>query len=142
MAENPDPALVRAPDSNASLIASHLVYHTVDFDGSGLIETLNILLARAEQVRKLNHRLILLDERVAKKEVTSQEEYNAELLDGLYETTCMKWFMASAFKELAKRLEGEVYGAQVRCVPIKQITYNADGEVESFRLESSEDKPT
>ena len=115
MPEKTDPPPVRPPESNAPLIAGHLVYQTVDLEGSGLVNTLNLLLARAEQIRTLNLRLIELDRRVQKKEVTTQEEYNAELLEGLYETTCLKWFIACAAKDLAKRLEGEVYGAQIRC---------------------------
>jgi hypothetical protein len=138
MPEKADTAPVRPPESNAALIAAHLVYHTVDLDGTGLVNTLSLLQARAEQVRTLNQRLIELDRRVFEKQVTTQEEYNAELLDGLYETTCLKWFLASTMKELAKRLEGEVYGAQVRCCPIRQITFTADGQVESFLLDSTE----
>lgn len=138
MPEKADTVPVRPPESNAALIAGHLVYQTVDLDGSGLVNTLTLLLARAEQVRTLNLRLIELDRRVLEKKVTTQEEYNAELLDGLYETTCLKWFIASALKDLAKRLEGEVYGAQIRCCPIRQITFTPDGQVESFLLESQE----
>ncbi len=141
MPEKADSSPVRPPESNAALIAGQLVYRSVDLDGSGLVNTLSLLLARAEQIRTLNLRLIELDHRVAKKEVTTQEEYNAELLDGLYETTCLKWFLASTMKDLAKRLEGEVYGAQIRCAPIRQITYTDDGQVESFLLESSEKRP-
>jgi hypothetical protein len=137
MAEKLDMSPVRLPQSNASLIADHLVY-APDLDGSGLVKLLGVLQSRVQEIQALTVRLIDLDRRVFEKQVTTQEEYNAELLDGLYETTCLKWFVACALKELAKRLEGEVYGAQIRCVPIRQITFTVDGQVESFRLESTE----
>jgi hypothetical protein len=129
---------IRPPESNVAQVAGQMVYQSVDIDGSGLVNTLTLLLARAEQIRALNNKLVDVDHRVVKKEVTSQEEYNAELLDGLYETTCLKWFLASTLKELARRLESEVYGAQIRCCPIRQITYTSDGEVDSFLLESDD----
>lgn len=135
MPEKAELAPARPPESNAELIARRLVYHTVDLDGSGLMNVLTLLHARAEQLKTLNLRLADLDERVAQKKVTSQEEYNAELLDGMYETTCLKWFLACTLKELARRMESEVYGAQIRCVPVRQITFAEDGQVESFRLD-------
>jgi len=102
---------------------------------------LMVLLARAGQLRSLNHRLGDLDRRAASGEVATQDEYNAELLEGLYETTCLKWFLAAAMKELAVRLESEVYGAQIRLNPIRQITFAADGQVESFLLAFPEVQP-
>jgi hypothetical protein len=126
---------VRPPESNAEEVIDRLVYQTDDLDGSGVVKVLKLLLTRAEQLRKLNRKLANADQRVVKKEITTQEEYNAEILDGLYETTCLKWFLATALSELAWRLESEVYGAQLRCNPIKEIVYNAEGEVESFLLE-------
>src|SRR4051812_39391982 len=106
----------------------------VDLDGSGAVDVLGLLRARAEQVRELNHRLADLDQRAASGEVATQDEYNAELLEGLYETTCLKWFVACVLRELTVRLESEDFGAQIRLNPIRQITYAADGQVESFLL--------
>jgi hypothetical protein len=139
--EKAETALIRPPESNAQHIARCHVYHTVDLDGSGVVQMLALLEARAEQLRSLNLRLNDLDQRVARREITTQEEYNAELLDGLYETTCLKWFLACALKELAARLESEVYGAQIRLNPIRQITFAADGQVESFLLDFPEVGP-
>jgi len=134
-------ALLRPPESNAQHVGRCLVYNTVDLDGSGVINVLMVLLARAGQLRSLNHRLGDLDRRAASGEVATQDEYNAELLEGLYETTCLKWFLAAAMKELAVRLESEVYGAQIRLNPIRQITFAADGQVESFLLAFPEVQP-
>src|SRR5437867_3436083 len=116
--EKTEAPLVRSPESNAQHLARCLVYNTVDLDGSGVVNVLALLQARAEQLRSMTLRLSDLDRRVMEKEITSQEEYNAELLDGLYETTCLKWFLACTLKELAGRLEGEVYGAQICLNPI------------------------
>ena len=135
MTEKSQSALLRPPESNAQHVARCLVYNTVDLDGSGVINVLAVLQARAEQLRRLNHRLGDLDRRAASGEVASQDEYNAELLEGLYETTCLKWFLVCALRELASRLEGEVCGSQIRLNPIGQITFAPDGQVESFRLE-------
>lgn len=138
MSEQPKTPGVRPPESNAQTVASRLVYQTVDLDGTSLIHTLSLLLSRAAQLKAHNLRLLALDEKVKKKEVTTQEEYNAELLEGLYETTCLKWFLAAALKELARRLESEALGAQIRCAPIRKITFTPDGDVESFLLESDD----
>lgn len=141
MPEKPEPTLTRPPESNAQLIAGRLIYNFVDLDGSGVIQVLSLLQARAEQIRALNLRLNDLDQKVARKEIVDQEEYNAELLDGLYETTCLKWFLTCTLKELARRLESEVYGAQIRLNPIRQITFTEDGQVESFLLDFPDVEP-
>ncbi|HYT94213.1 MAG TPA: hypothetical protein VEL76_36190 [Gemmataceae bacterium] len=133
--EKAEAARVQLPESNAQHIARCLVYNTVDLDGSGVVHVLALLQARAAQVRAMNLRLSDLDRRMASREIASQEEYNAELLEGLYETTCLKWFLASALRELAVRLESEVSGAQVCLNPIRQITFASDGQVESFLLD-------
>jgi hypothetical protein len=141
MMEKAQSALLRQPESNAKHVARNLVYHAVDLDGSGVIHVLAVLQDRAEQLRALNGRLSDLDRQVALGEITTQQEYNAEMLDGLYETTCLKWFLACALKELGGRLEGEVYGAQIRLNPIGQITFAPDGQVESFLLDFPEVGP-
>lgn len=141
MAEKTHPTLTRPPESNAQVIANRLIYNFVDLDGSGVIQVLQLLQARAEQVRSLTLRLNELDQKVQRKEITHQEEYNAELLDGLYETTCLRWFLACTLKELARRLESEVYGAQIRLNPIRQITFTEDGQVESFLLDFPDVEP-
>ena len=64
------------------------------------------------------------------------EPTSAEVLDGLYETTCLKWFLACALRELSVRLESEVYASQLRLKPIRKITFTEDGQVESFLLDS------
>jgi hypothetical protein len=133
--ENAQSALRRQPESNAQHVARGLVYNMPDLDGSGVMQVLATLYARAEELRAMNHRLSDLDRRLLLREITTQEEYNAELLEGLYETTCLKWFLACALKELAGRLESEVYGAQICLNPIRTITYASDGTVESFRLD-------
>jgi hypothetical protein len=126
---------VRQPESNAQHLARCLVYNTVDLDGSGIIHVLTLLQARAEQLKAMNLRLGDLDKRLVMREIATQEEYNAELLEGLYETTCLKWFLACVMKELTVRLESEVTGAQICLNPIWQITFAEDGQVESFRLD-------
>jgi hypothetical protein len=136
-----EPPQVRAPESNAQHLARCLVYGSVDLDGSGVVNLLALLQARAQQLRALNLRLSDLDRKVFEKAITSQEEYNAELLEGLYETTCLKWFLACTLRELSGRLESEVYGAQIRLNPIRKITYAEDGQVESFLLDFPEVGP-
>jgi hypothetical protein len=133
--------LIRPPESNAQHIARSLVYQTVDLDGSGLVNVLALLHARAEQLKAMNLRLSDLERRVVDREIATQEEYNAELLEGLYETSCLKWFLACASRELAVRLESEFYGAQIRLNPIRQITFAPDGQVESFLLDFPEISP-
>src|SRR5262249_47441542 len=128
-------AAVRPPESNAQHVARCLVYNTVDLDGSGVVNVLALLQARAEQLRTMNLRLSDLDRPVLNRKISTQEEYNAELLEGLYETTCLKWFLACTLKELGTRLESEVYGAQIQLNPIRKITFAPDGQVESFRLD-------
>ena len=135
MPDKADSALKRAPESNAEFVARCLVYNLVDPDGSGMVQVLALLLARAEQIRSLNVRLAELDRRVASREIPTQEEYNAEVLEGLYETSCLKWFLACALRELSQRLESEVYGSQICLNPIRKITFTADGQVESFLLD-------
>jgi hypothetical protein len=139
--EKAESALARPPESNAQHVARCLVYNTVDLDGTGVLNVLAVLQARAEQLRSMNHRLSDLDRRMANREIATQEEYNAELLEGLYETTCLKWFLACTLKELGVRLESEVYGAQIYLNPIRQITFAADGQVESFLLDFPEVGP-
>jgi hypothetical protein len=134
-------APVSPPESNAQHVARCLVYNNVDLDGSGVMNVLAILHARAEQLRAMNHRLNDLDRRVVLREIATQEEYNAELLDGLYETTCLKWFIACTLRELAVRLESEVYGSQICLKPIRQITFAPDGQVESFLLDYPDVNP-
>jgi hypothetical protein len=133
--EKVDPTLRRPPESNAQDVARCLVYNYLDLDGTGVMDVLALLYARAEQLRTLNLRLNDLDQRVVTREIASQEEFNAELLEGLYETTCLKWFLACAMKELGGRLECEVYGSQIVLNPIRQITFAPDGQVESFLLD-------
>jgi hypothetical protein len=139
--EKAQAAPVRTPESNAQHVVRCLIYNAVDLDGSGVVNVLSLLQARAEQIRSMNLRLAGLDQRVASKDISSQEEYNAELLEGLYETTCLKWFLVNALKELTVRLESEVYGAQITLNPIRQITFAPDGQVESFLLDFPEVDP-
>jgi len=66
------------------------------------------LLARAEQIRALNNKLVDVDHRVVKKEVTSQEEYNAELLDGLYDEPDRTVIVSEALQAIiSHRSDGE-----------------------------------
>jgi hypothetical protein len=141
MPEQADASLKRTPESNAEYVARCLVYPLVDLDGSGVVQVLELLRVRAEQILSLNHELSELDNRVARQEITSQEEYNAVVLEGLYETTCLKWFLACVLRELGTRLESEVFGAQICMNPIRQITFAPDGQVESFLLDFPEVRP-
>ena len=49
MSDKTPTSAIQPPESNAQDIASRLVYQTVDLDGTGLINTLSLLLSRAAQ---------------------------------------------------------------------------------------------
>ncbi len=124
------------PESNVDSVAINLDSRTVDFDGGGLVEVLGVLTARAEHIKTLNVRAARFEQEVlAGQKVPEQDEFNAVLLDAWYETTCLKWFVACAFKKLSEHLEYEVHQKQNHMRRIRRVVYNDAGEVESYELD-------
>jgi hypothetical protein len=122
------------PESNADAVAKQLVFTTIDFDGQGLVAAMRLLLSRAEELQALHQRTAAFDDRLLSGQVSDQMDANAELLDALYDTSCLKWFLSRAMKELAEHLGFDVYQKQQHVLAIEQITYTDQGGVESYRL--------
>jgi len=125
------------PESNIDDFVSQLVFQTDDLNEVGLVDVLRVLLARAEQIKKMSSNLEAFGfDMLSAEQMPSQEEVNAALLDGWYETTCLKWFLACTFKRLGEHLEHIVYQNQQHFRPIESIRFSGNGEVESFKLKS------
>ena len=141
MSADSDPRSNALPESNADSVASKMVFESVDGDGTGLVGVLRLLLSRAEQITAIHQKFGQLDQQLLAGHLPEQEEFNAELLDVLYDPICLKWFLARAFKAISERLEFEVYEQQQNLRPICSIVFNNNGDVESFRLQSSDVSP-
>jgi len=122
------------PKSNADAVAGRLIAETFDLDGEGLVALLRTLLTRAEQIKTLQERAENIEERLNPEQVSEQQEFNAEVLDSIYEPLCLKWMLSRVMKGLAQQLEYEVCQHQGHLLPIQQITFTDEGDVESFRL--------
>ena len=123
------------PESNADKIVDQLVFQTDDLIEAGLVDVLRVLLARAEQIKKVSSDLEVFGYDILSAEkMTSQDKVNAALLEGWYETTCLKWFLACSFKRLGEHLEYIVYQKQQHFRPVESISFSENGEVESFKL--------
>jgi len=124
------------PESNAYSVVRSRIYKSIDLDGKGLVEIFQTLLARAEE----HHAICACWDRSSQKmlageEPITQEAVDSQLLEGLYETRCLKWFLACACKQLAVFIENDVLEKQSRFPRIKAIVYDSDGHVEKFDLE-------
>ncbi len=128
------------PESNAEAVANKIVFESIDLDGTGVVEILRLLVSRAEQMRDVNQQFGKFDAQLSTGHLPGQDDLNRELLHGLYEPICLKWFLARALRSLAKRLEFEVTEKQQHLRPIQKIVYAIDGDLESFTLRSS-DRP-
>lgn len=125
------------PESNVEQIARDLVGQTLDLDGSGLVRLFNSLLARAEEHQRiLAHSARTSEAMLTGQELMTQEGVNAQALDTLYETTCLKLFLAQACKKIAEDLEYDVLHRQSRYPRIKEVQYSAEGDVESYSLDN------
>lgn len=71
------------PESNVDTIARQLVFQTDDLNEAGLVEVLRVLLARAEQIKKVSSDLGAFgSDMFGAEQMPSQEEVNAALLEG------------------------------------------------------------
>jgi hypothetical protein len=124
------------PESNADSVVRTRIYKSIDLDGKGLVEIFQTLLARSEE----HHAICSCWNRSSQKmlageEPVTQDIVDSSLLEGLYETRCLKWFLARACKQLAVFIENDVLEQQRRFPRIKAIVYDSDGHVEKFDLE-------
>jgi hypothetical protein len=138
MSTTPDHVQSIFPESNVDSVVSNLWSKTIDLDGSGLVEMFRLLTTRAEQIKGIQARLANFDRGLLTGDaLPEQAEVDAALLEGFYDTTCLKWFLSRACEQLAKSLEYDVYQKQDHMRRIESIAYNEEGEVESFRLEKT-----
>jgi len=137
MSTSADQSDHRFPRSNADSVALNLAAKAVDLDGSGLVEVFRILMARAEELKSiLGHSERSSQAMLAGDIAPAQELVDAELLEALYTTRCLKWFLACACKRLAEDLEFEVHQKQRQLPRVKTATYSNQGEVEKFDLQT------
>ena len=138
MSTTPDPEQSIFPESNVDSVVSNLWSKTIDLDGSGLVEMFRLLTTRAEQIKAIQARLANFDRGLLTGgPLPEQAEVDAAVLEGLYDTTCLKWLLSRACEQLAKSLEYDVYQKQDHMRRIESIVYNEEGEVESFKLEKT-----
>jgi hypothetical protein len=127
------------PDSNVEQIVFNLVNRANDLDGKGLVDLLGLLKARAEQVQYMRERLSQFGRETLYGDVVPDKaQLDAEMLEGLCETSCLKWFLACACKRLSEDLEHEVHQKQSTIRRISKIVFTEDGGVESFRLDPNQ----
>jgi hypothetical protein len=127
-----DPERSVIPATNVDSVVTNLWAGTLDLDGEGLVRLLRLLSARAEQIKAMNVRAAALFNEGG--QVPEQLEANGALLEIAYEATCLRWFLACAFKRLAEGLEYDVYERQNHLRRMESVIYNAEGDVESFKL--------
>jgi hypothetical protein len=134
----PDPQQSVFPESNVEALLTILWPGPFDLDGDGLVRMLRLLTARAEQIKAISIRLTEFDCGLGKR-VPEQSEFKAAILEGVYDTTCLKWFLSRAFKQLAEDLEYVVYEKQTQnqVHRIQSIIYNSEGELESYSLDKT-----
>lgn len=123
------------PESNVESVVDDLVHKTVDLDGTGLVHFFRTLLERAEEFSTiLEHSERATNAMLLGDTVPTQPDVDAQLLDTLYQTTCLKWFLAVACKKLADELEYDVHRKQSRSPRIRSVVYGNNGDVEAFTL--------
>ena len=138
MSTVPDPERPAFPESNVDSVVTNLWANTIDLDGDGLVQILRLLIARAEQVKAINFRLAEFDRGLLEADrLPEQAEVNAAILEGGYDTTCLKWFLSRACRRLAEDLEYDVYRKQNHLRRIESVVYNNEGEVESYALDKT-----
>jgi hypothetical protein len=130
------PSTTVFPDSNVQTVVSQLLFDAVDVDARGLVQYMQVMLARAEDLQSIfkvaadsSRAMLAGDQPIA------QETVNAQVLHTLYETRCLKWFLACACRSLADSLEEEVRRKQERQPRVRSVVYGSHGEVESFQVE-------
>jgi hypothetical protein len=136
MSPSREPGPREFPESNADEVARKMIHTHPDIDGTGLVQVCDILLKIAENSRNSWQRgNDALQKMMNGEQPLSQEEVDASLLYGLYESACLKWFLSRAFLELSNALKCDFVESMANFRPIRQITFTDEGEAESFRLE-------
>jgi hypothetical protein len=132
----PDLSRESLPESNVDKVTRDLMLKTVDFDGSGFVHAFTVLLARAqEHQRILDHSTKISRSMLAGAEPITQELVSAQAQDAMFETTCLKLFLACACRKVADDLQRSFDERQDRFRRITRIVFTAEGEVERFELE-------
>jgi hypothetical protein len=127
-------------DTNVDSVLSRLLLKTKDFTGDGLVEVIRTFLARAEEIRDKHRSLDASGQKwLAESGLPDVDEVKGGILDGWYETTCLKWFLARACERLAEELWHSVDQSQKRMRRIVEIDYADDGQVDSFLFETRTD---
>src|SRR5437899_650741 len=91
------------PASNVEGIVKQLWLKTLDFDGVGLVHVFGVLLARAEEhKRTLAHCATVSEAMLSGKERITQEAVDANAMDAVFQTRCLRLFLARACRQLAE----------------------------------------
>ena len=123
--------------SNVDSVASALLLKTLDSDGNGLIELLQLLQERVKDLQgTLEHASRRSKAMLAGKEPVSPDDIQGQILEAVYETRCTKLFLAAVCRKLADDLEAEFSEKQSHLPKIKSAHFLDDGQVESFQLET------
>jgi hypothetical protein len=124
------------PESNVEQVTSDLLLKTVALDGSGLVHVFAVLSARAEEHRRI---LVHCDEAsramLEGREPVMKEAVAAQVMDSMFETTCLTLFLARACRKLAEHLEEGFQERQHRFRRITKVEFATEGKVECYELE-------
>ena|SRR5437879_6138919 len=128
------------PKSNAGLVAHQMASRTNDSDGSGLIDLLELLVERAEQIQAATRRAGEFSEKTLSGEIAPEPaEFKTELQDGVYEPLSLKLFLACAFRALAEQLKLQLYQNQSHLLRgVKEVVFTDEGEIASLSLEDAD----
>src|SRR5262249_15842413 len=124
------------PESNVEEVVRDLALKTMDFDGSGLVKVFRVLLDRAIEYQRTLARCKSASEAMLTGQAAiTKETVTANALDSIFETRCLRLFLATACKKLADDLEFEILEKQRRLPRLKSVVFSAEGEVEAFQVE-------
>src|SRR5262245_59596731 len=124
------------PTTNADKVIAAQLHRDLDKPEEAVVDFFRLMLARAEQMQGMRIRLSKLGkEATTGGKIPDRADVNAELLDGWFEATCLKWFLAQACKQVATELEQEVVQKQNILSRIRNVTYTEDGTVDAYQLD-------
>lgn len=125
------------PKSNVDAIAQSLLLRMLDAKGEGVVEVFQLLEERGKDIKELReHSSRRSKAMLAGKEEISSDLIQGQILEAVYETRCLKLFLAQVCRRIADGLEAELMELQATKPRIKSVEFTEQGTVESFQLES------